>query len=115
MHTFESLEKVAVIQAFIACRLMQLKDMGDSSAGKTAPCTLCLTEPQWQLLYKAINKKSPNKNNVPNVTWAYHSLGKLAGWNDSKRTGRVGWKTLNEGLTKLNNMVEAIALFDLEM
>ena len=40
MHQFESLEKVAVIQAFIACRLMQLKDMGDSTTGEAAPCTL---------------------------------------------------------------------------
>lgn len=115
MHQFESLEKVAVIQAFIACRLMQLKDMGDSSAGETAPCTLCLTEPQWHLLYKATYKKLPNETDVPSVRWAYHSLGKLAGWNDSKRTGRVGWKTLNEGLTKLNNLMDAIELLKLEM
>ena len=115
MHQFENLEKVAVIQAFIACRLMQLKDMGDSPSGETAPCTLCLTEPEWHLLYKATYKKLPNKTKVPSVRWAYHSLGKLAGWNDSKRTGRVGWKTLNEGLTKLNNMIEALEMFGLEI
>lgn len=115
MHQFESLEKVAVIQAFIACRLMQLKDMGDCDVGETAPCTLCLTAPQWQVLYRATYKKQPNKSKVPSVKWAYQSLGKLAGWNDSRRTGRVGWKTLNEGLTKLNNMMEALEMFDHEM
>ena len=115
MHQFESLEKVAVVLAFIACRLMQLKDMGDSEVGESAPCTLCLTAPQWQILYKATYKKSPDKSDVPTVRWAYQSLGKLAGWNDSRRTGRVGWKTLNEGLTKLNNMVEALELFGHEM
>ena len=115
MHQFESLEKVAVIQAFIACRLMQLKDMGDSTTGETAPCTLCLTEPQWHLLYKAIYRKLPTKNEVPSVKWAYQSIGKLAGWNDSKRTGRVGWKTLNEGLRKLDNMMLAMELLKIEM
>lgn len=115
MHQFESLEKVAVIQAFIACRLMQLKDMGDSEVGETAPCTLCLIASQWRVLYRATYKKQPDKSKVPSVKWAYQSLGKLAGWNDSRRTGRVGWKTLNEGLTKLNNMMEALEMFGHEM
>lgn len=115
MHQFESLEKMAVILAFIACRLMQLKDMGDKPEGETTPCTLCLSAPQWKLLYRATYKKSPNKNELPTIRWAYHSLGKLGGWNDSKRTGRVGWKTLNEGLTKLNNMLEALDLIGHEM
>lgn len=115
MHTFESLEKVAVIQAFIACRLMQLKDMGDSDAGETAPCTLCLTPRQWQTLYRLTYKKSHENNEIPSIRWAYHSLGKLAKWNDSRRTGRVGWKTLNEGLTKLDNMIEALEIFGHEM
>jgi hypothetical protein len=115
MHTFDSLEKVAVVQAFIACRLMQLKDMGDNTVGESAPCTLCLTETQWQMLYRATHKKSPKKADIPSVKWAYHSLGKLAGWNDSKRTGRVGWKALNEGLAKLDNMIEGVKLLINEM
>jgi len=52
---------------------------------------------------------------VPSVKWAYQSIGKLAGWNDSKRTGRVGWKTLNEGLRKLDNMMLAMELLKMEM
>lgn len=115
MHQFENLEKVAVVQAFIACRLMQLKDMGDNTVGESSPCTLCLTATQWQVLYRATHKKSPKKTKVPTVKWAYQSLGKLAGWNDSKRTGRVGWKTLNEGLTKLNYMIEGMELLGSEM
>jgi hypothetical protein len=110
MHQFESLEKVAVVHAFIACRLMQLKDMGDSPAGNDAPCTLCLTPAQWQLLYKAMYKKRPDNSATPSIKWAYQSLGKLAGWYDSKRTGRLSWKTLSEGLAKLDNMMEAIEL-----
>jgi hypothetical protein len=115
MHQYQSLEKAAVILAFIACRLMQLKDMGENKDCGSAPCTLCLTTAQWKLLYKAIHKKKPAENEIPNVRWAYHSLGKLGKWNDSKRTGRVGWKALNEGLTKLNNMMEALELIGHEM
>lgn len=115
MHQFESLEKVAIMHAFIACRLMQLKDMGDSKVGEKSPCTLCLTPQQWQMLYKATYKKLPDENNIPTVRWAYQSLGKLAGWNDSKRTGRVGWKTLHEGLTKLDTLLEAYELLKLKM
>jgi hypothetical protein len=64
---------------------MQLKDMGGSKAGKKAPCTLCLNTQQWHMLYKATYKKLADKNKVATVKWAYQSLGKLAGWNDSKK------------------------------
>ncbi|MFC4699802.1 IS4 family transposase [Glaciecola siphonariae] len=115
MHQFESLEKLAVILAFIACRLMQLKDMGDSKLGETAPCTLCLNTNQWPMVYKAIYKKLPEQDKLPSVKWAYQSLGKLVGWNDSKQTERVGWKTLHEGPAKLDNLLEAVELLKLEM
>ena len=67
------------------------------------------------MLYKATYKKLPDQDNIPTVKWAYQSLGKLVGWNDSKRTGRVGWKTLHEGLTKLDHLLEAVELLKLEM
>ncbi|MCH2057545.1 MAG: IS4 family transposase, partial [Thalassotalea sp.] len=42
--------------------------------------------------------------------WAYINLGKLAGWHDSKRNGRVGWERLWEGWFKLQTILEGYEL-----
>lgn len=115
MQDVGNLERMMVIQAFIACRLMQLKDMGDSDVAQVAPCTLCLSELQWKILFKARHKQTPLPNTPPDIKWAYQALGKLAGWNDSKRSGRVGWKTLWKGWEKLETLVSGYQLFQDEM
>ncbi|ERM62293.1 hypothetical protein P780_04365, partial [Vibrio mimicus CAIM 1882] len=45
-----------------------------------------------------------------NSALAYLSLGKLAGWHDSKRTGIVGWERLWEGWFKLQTILEGYEL-----
>lgn len=115
MQELANLERAAVIQAFVACRLMQLKDIGDSQTADTIKCTICLTDIQWKLLFKATNKRAKLPTTAPSMRWAYHAIGKLAGWNDSKRTGRVSWKTLWEGWEKLDTILAGYELFRAEM
>lgn len=105
MQDIENLERVAVIKAFIATRLMQLKNIGDSNSADDTSCTLCLSPLQWKILFKATHKRKKIPANPPTMRWAYHALGKLGGWKDSKRTGRVGWKTLWEGWEKLDTLL----------
>ncbi|MCG2838467.1 IS4 family transposase, partial [Photobacterium sp. WH77] len=46
----------------------------------------------------------------PSMHWAYLNLGRLAGWNDSKRTGIVGWERLWEGWFRLQTILEGYHL-----
>ena len=115
MQERDNLERMAVIQAFIATRLMQLKEMGDSEKAHKLPCTQCLSATQWKILFKALNKKKKLPKKVPDMKWAYQSMGKLGGWKDTKRTGRVSWKTLWTGWDKLEILIEGYELMMAEM
>ena len=57
---------------------------------------------------KAREKKLPKQ--APSLRWAYLTLGRLGGWHDSKRNGRVGWEALWEGWFKLQTILEGYEL-----
>lgn len=115
MQEVNNLERVMVIQAFVAIRLMQLKDIGDSSTAESTPCTRCLSDVQWRVLFISRNKRRKMPVEAPSMRWAYHSLGRLGGWKDTKRTGRVSWKSLWEGWEKLDLLVTGYELYRKEM
>lgn len=104
MQISDHVERTAVILAFVAVRLLQLKELGEEREAD-ASCTQLLTPLQWKLLWRKLEKRKPPKK-IPNMKWAYQKLGRLGGWNDSKRTGRVGWNALWEGWFRLELMVE---------
>jgi hypothetical protein len=64
---------------------------------------------EWKLLWLKQESK-PLPEQPPSLYWAYINLAKLAGWQDSKQTGRVGWQTLWEGWFNLQNLVEGSQL-----
>jgi len=110
MQSLENLERMIVILAFVATRVLQLKFMGVQ--GKEAPeqsCEAALTPIEWKLLWVK-QEKEPLPDKAPSLYWAYINLAKLAGWQDSKRTGRVGWPTLWEGWFKLQTILEGYQL-----
>ncbi|MFV0597329.1 IS4 family transposase [Shewanella sp.] len=110
MQTKESLEKMAVIFAFIAVRIQQLRYMGlNEVKAKDTSCETLLTPLEWKLLWIKVEGIKPPEI-TPNIHWAYTRLGLLAGWNDSKQTGRIGWITLWEGWFKLQTLVEGYRL-----
>jgi hypothetical protein len=102
LQSLENMERMIVITAPIAVRIFQLKSLGEEQP-KTL-CTKVLSTDEWQYLWMIIEKtKCPST--PPSSLWAYHSLGKIVGWSDSKRTGRVGWQTLWLGWEKLHNQL----------
>lgn len=101
----ENLERIAVILAFIAVRLLQLRELVSDHPEK--PCTEVLSPIEWKCLWASTEKKRP-PTTAPPVRWAYHAVGKLGGWIDTKRTGRVGWQTLWEGWQRLEDRVDAL-------
>lgn len=112
MQSRENLKRVAVIQAFIAVRLFQLKDLVQhSEEAKKTPCTSHFSEISWKLLWRKTHKQIPLPNSPPSLNWAYYAMAKLGGWYDGTRTGRVGPKALWEGWMKLTELVDDYALF----
>lgn len=110
MQTKENLEKMVVILAFIAARLHQLRYLGlNQEQAKKESCETILSPLAWKLLWSKLNKSKPPRK-PPTVHWAYLSLGKLAGWYDSKRNGRVGWERLWQGWFKLQTILEGYEL-----
>ncbi|ENM5919659.1 IS4 family transposase, partial [Vibrio mimicus] len=104
------LERMIVILAFIAVRIQQLRHLGQQQeVGEEQSCETLLGNKAWKLLWLKVEKSKPPKH-APTVRWAYLSLGKLAGWHDSKRTGIVGWERLWEGWFKLQTILEGYEL-----
>jgi hypothetical protein len=100
------MERLSTILAFVAVRLMQLKDLAlNKEEAKQKSCEVMFSPVEWQILWKKQEKsKLPTK--APSLYWAYYALARLGGWYDSKRTGRVGVKAIWEGWQKLMLMLE---------
>lgn len=98
LQSKDNLERVAVIQAFIAIRLLQLRALSRQQEAQS--CESILPEVSWKLLWLKQEQK-PLPSEAPSMQWACIALAKLGGWHDSKRTGRPGWVSLWEGWYKL--------------
>lgn len=91
-------------------RIQQLRYYGlQAERAKKLSCENVLSPLAWKILWLKTEKGKPSKQ-APNLHWAYLRLGKLAGWNDSKRTGIVGWERLWEGWFKLQTILEGYQL-----
>lgn len=103
LQSKDNLERVAVIQAFIAIRLLQLR--AASRLADSHSCDTVLSEVCWKLLWLKQEQK-PLPSAAPELQWACIALAKLGGWYDSKRTGRPGWAALWRGWYKLAALQE---------
>lgn len=107
-----NIQRIAVIQAFIAVRLMQLQEIAQNKEqAKHISCESCTGTLTWKLLWMKIEKGKAIPEEAPSMHWFYYALAKLGGWYDSKRNGRVGIKALWSGWFKLIGMIEAAELF----
>jgi len=109
MKSKNNIERLAIINAFIAVRILQLK-----FANQQGDCTNCeqtLSSKAWKLLWlKRIGSVLPKT--PPTMKWAYLELAKLGGWKDTKRNGQASIKRLWEGWLKLQTTLEG---YDLAM
>lgn len=102
---------VAVIKAFIAVRLLQLKEIAqDREEAENISCETLLTLVSWRLLWNKVENKKALPKEVPSLHWAYYALARLGRWHDSARNGRVGNQALWRGWLTLMNYVESYEL-----
>lgn len=100
LQTRENFERVMTITAAVAIRILQLRQL---STEKRKPCDTVFETDEWQCLFVCTEPGKRLPKQPPDTNWAYYALAKLAGWSDSKRTGRVGWQTLWTGWERLQD------------
>lgn len=104
LQTLDTVERMMVILAPIAVRIMQLQALANNSVDET-PCEPVLSQDQWQCLWLFAESETAFPSEPPSAKWAYYTIARLGGWSDSKRTGRVGWQTIWKGWSKLQERV----------
>lgn len=96
LQSFENIERMLAITASIAVRILQLKLLGDETSDERS-CESVLSEDEWHCLHSVRFPGKPIAKKPPSMKWAYYAIARLAGWTDTKRTGKVGWQTLWKG------------------
>lgn len=106
LQTRQNLEKIIVITAFIAVRLLQLRELvGNKEQAKSVSCERYFASLEWKLMWSKTETKTLPKK-IPSLYWAYYALAKLGRWHDSKGTGIVGWEALWDGWFTLNQLLD---------
>jgi len=100
-----NLERLAVITSHIAVRLLQLRFLSQKTPD--APCDVFLDKDEWQCLHATTNPRKPLPDSPPSFRWAILTIAKLGGWNDTKRTGRIGWAAMWKGWFRFQERVLA--------
>lgn len=116
MQQADNLERVVVILAFVAVRLLQLRELFDGSARPASgtavgavpaiSCSGVLEIAEWQVLWVTTQRARPPRE-APSLRWAYETIAKLGGWLDTKRTGRAGWEVIWQGWYLLQERLDA--------
>ncbi|MDP3293656.1 MAG: IS4 family transposase [Nevskia sp.] len=103
----ENLERMLVITAFLAVRLLQLREHVDApvESESARSCDTVLTQEQWRVLWHS-SERHPLPDTPPSLRWACLAIAKLGGFANTKRTGRPGWDTLWHGWARLQKRVE---------
>lgn len=107
----ENLERMLVITAFLAVRLLQLREYLNAPVQTPEiTCEAVLSEDEWNVLWLSTERNAPLPKTAPPATWAFYAIAKLGGFADTKRTGRPGWDTLWHGWFRLQERLEGYQL-----
>jgi hypothetical protein len=107
LQTPENLDRLAVVLAFVAVRMLRLHELKLNSPASS--CEEVLETDEWRILW-LMTEKDPPPRQAPDVDWAYRRIAKLGGWLDTKRTGRAGWEALSKGFLRLQELVTGYRL-----
>jgi hypothetical protein len=102
-----NLERMLVITAFLAVRLLQLRELLDA---KETTSEKVLAEDEWKVLWLSTEPNKPLPKTAPPISWAYYAIAKLGGFSDTKHTGRVGWDTIWHGWFRLQERLQGYQL-----
>jgi hypothetical protein len=103
MQEPENLQRMAVILAFEAVRLLQIEQ--SAFRHPHTSCAQWLDPLEWMCLWVAREKGQPIPPQAPTNEWAYEAVARLGGWMDTKQSGRASWATLWRGWQRLKELV----------
>lgn len=107
----ENLQRMLVITAFLAVRLLQLREILAAPAGDPeATCEIVLSADEWKVLWVSTKPKEPLPQTAPSAHWAFYAIARLGGFTDTKHTGRPGWDTMWHGWFRLQERLEGYQL-----
>ncbi len=110
-QTVDNLERMLVITAFLAVRLLQLRERLDTPADTPeTTCETVLREDEWKVLWLSTEHNQPIPKTAPSASWAFYAIAKLGGFTDTKRTGRPGWDTIWHGWFRLRERLDGYQL-----
>lgn len=108
-----NLERMLAITAFVAVRLLQLREhlpsREDTHQAPPLACDRVLRAMEWKVLWLT-DQKTPPPTDPPSARWACLAIARLGGFTDTKRTGRPGWDTLWRGWRRLQERIEGFQL-----
>ncbi len=110
LQSVDNLERLMVILAPIAVRLLQLHSLAKLKSN--TKCDALLERIEWRCLHRALFPKKRMPRTPPTLRVALEQIARLGGWSDSKRTGRIGWITLWRGWSQLQTLVQGARLRD---
>jgi hypothetical protein len=112
----DNLERMLVITAFLAVRLLQLRERLDVSVNAPdATCEKVLSKDEWKVLWASTEHSKPLPKTAPSARWAFYAIAKLGGFADTKRTGRPSWDTVWHGWFRLQERLEGYQLSKLAL
>ena len=112
LESTAGLQRLSVVLAQVAVRMMRLRVVSEQTP--SAACTQVLDELECRCLVMwaaSQPKLAAPADQPPSMRWAYHTLGRMGGWYDSKRTGRVGVQAFWRGWMRLEQLKQAFLLF----
>lgn len=111
LQSKQNLERMLVITAFLAIRLLQLREYLQPALDESPEqeCATVLTQEEWTVLWVS-SKGMPLPETVPSLRWACLAIARLGGFADTKRNGRPGWDTLWKGWDRLQQRIEGYRL-----
>jgi len=110
MQHRDNLLKMAGLLAFVAVRLLQLREALDNKGLAAIPCTQVLGAEEWKLLWVSTQRRKVLPKEAPTLKWACLAIAKMGGFTDTKRTGRASWGTIWLGWYRLNERINGYRL-----
>lgn len=104
MGSIDNFLRIMAITAPIAMRILKIQVIANAP-DDTTPATEILSQPELEVLWQKVERSALPKE-VPSCRWAYQAVARIAGWQDSKGTGRVGLDTLWRGFDTLAVLTE---------
>ncbi len=102
LRSAENLERAASVLAFVAVRLLRLRERTEREP--EAPCTALLEDDEWRCLWVSVEKTRP-PSQPPTMLWAHIAIARLAGWYGSKKKSRVGWQKYWQGYSRFQDLL----------